>query len=139
LNLEAIVSMGRFEGEGEKRLRKFHQLKLERSKVSFFPLNWTIVHPIDETSPLYGWSKEMLLASEAEVFVVVTAVDETFAQTVNSRTSYTAQEIKWGRRFVPMYELVDKVMVLDLDKLSATQSADLPIVSNAKSGDLAQA
>jgi inward rectifier potassium channel len=126
LNLEATVLMGRFEGEGANRKRKFHQLKLERPRVAFFPLNWTVVHPIDDSSPLYGWTKEMLLTAEAEVFVVVTAVDETFAQTVNSRTSYTAREIQCGRRFVPMYEQVDQVMVLDLEKLSATEPADLP-------------
>jgi len=126
INLEATVMLSRFEHHGRNRQRKYHQLKLERNRVAFFPLNWTVVHPIDKSSPLAGWTKEMLIESEAEVFVLITAVDETFAQTVNSRASYTARELQFGRQFVPMYDLVDNVIVLDLDKLDATDTASLP-------------
>jgi inward rectifier potassium channel len=127
INLEAQVSLSRFEGDGENRRRKYHQLKLERNRVSLFPLNWTIVHPIDQGSPFFGWTKEMLAQAETEVFVLITAVDETFAQTVNSRASYTTHEIHFGRLFVPMYELADNVIVLDLHKLDATDTASLPV------------
>ncbi|MGZ4787937.1 MAG: ion channel [Terriglobales bacterium] len=126
INLEATVMLSRFEGDGVNRQRKYHQLKLERNRVALFPLNWTIVHPIDQNSPFSGWTKEMLLQGETEVFVLITAVDETFAQTVNSRASYTAREIQFGRRFVPMYNIADNVMVLDLEKLDATDTASLP-------------
>lgn len=126
INLEAQVSLARFEGEGAARPRRFYQLKLERNKVALFPLNWTIVHPIDKASPLYGWTKEMLVAAEVEIIVVITAVDETFAQTVNSRASYTPREIHFGRRFVGMYELQGDKIVLDLEKLDVTEPAPLP-------------
>jgi inward rectifier potassium channel len=128
INLEATVMLSRFEGEGDRasRPRKFYQLKLERQKVALFPLNWTVVHPIDEASPLYGWSKERLLDAEVEIAVLITAVDETFAQTVNSRASYTSREIQFGRRFVMMYELAGPKIVMDLEKLDATEAAELP-------------
>jgi inward rectifier potassium channel len=126
INLEANILLSRFEGQGENRMRKFHPLKLERPKVALFPLNWTIVHPIDRSSPLYGWTKEMLVASEAEVLVLITAVDETFAQTVNSRASYTAREIHFGRRFILMYRPKDGLVELDLARLDATEPAELP-------------
>lgn len=128
INLEATVMLSRFEGEGPRgeRPRKFYQLKLERSRVALFPLNWTVVHPIDEASPLYGWTNEMLAEAEVEVVVLITAVDETFAQTVNSRASYTSREIKFGRRFVIMYELTGPHIKMDLDKLDATEPAELP-------------
>lgn len=126
INLEATVMLSRFEGEGPARPRKFYQLKLERQKVALFPLNWTVVHPIDESSPLHGWTKEMLIEAEVEVVVLITAVDETFAQTVNSRASYTSREIQFGRRFVLMYELADSHIVMDLAKLDATEAAALP-------------
>jgi len=126
INLEATVMLSRFEGEGRDRPRRFYQLKLERTRVALFPLNWTIVHPIDPASPLYGWTKEMMLSAEVEVAILITAVDETFAQTVNSRASYTAREIQFGRRFVLMYELAGPRIVMDLEKLDATEAAALP-------------
>jgi inward rectifier potassium channel len=126
INLEATVMLSRFEDEGDDRPRRYHQLKLERQKVALFPLNWTIVHPIDEQSPLYGWNQQMLAHAEVEIFVLITAVDETFAQTVNSRASYTWKEIQCGRKFVGMYELKDNQMVIDVEKLDATEAARLP-------------
>jgi len=126
INLEATVMLSRFEGEGRDRPRRFYQLKLERTRVALFPLNWTIVHPIDEASPLYGWTKEMMVHAEVEIAILITAVDETFAQTVNSRASYTAREIQFGRRFVLMYELSGPRIVMDLEKLDATEAATLP-------------
>ncbi|HUN90248.1 MAG TPA: ion channel [Terriglobales bacterium] len=126
INLEATVMLSRFEGEGPDRPRRFYQLKLERHGVALFPLNWTVVHPIDEQSPLYGWTKEMMLEAEVEIAILITAIDETFAQAVNSRASYTAREIQFGRRFVLMYALSGNRIIMDLEKLDATESAALP-------------
>ncbi|HET9697058.1 MAG TPA: ion channel [Terriglobales bacterium] len=125
-NLEALVALSRFEdGPTGKRERKYHTLKLERNKVAFFPLNWTIVHAIEEGSPLKGWTKEMLIAAEAEIFVLITAFDDTYSQTINSRASYTAHEIDFGRRFQLMYHQDHKQMVLDLGKLDSVERAEL--------------
>jgi inward rectifier potassium channel len=125
-NLEAVVSLSRFEDTPNGRIRRFHQLKLERDKVAFFPLSWTVVHPITEKSPMYGWTQSMLLEAEAEVFILITAVDDTFSQTVNSRTSYTAKEIVCGRRFKLMYQQEGDHMLLDFEKLDETEVARLP-------------
>ena len=126
LNLEALVVLSRFENNGDSRERKYHTLKLERNKVAFFPLNWTVVHAIDKESPFWGWTKEMLIEAEAEIFILITAIDDTYAQSVNSRASYTAHEIEVGRRFVMMYEQQEKHMVLDLERLDTTERAELP-------------
>ncbi|HEY0783411.1 MAG TPA: ion channel, partial [Thermoanaerobaculia bacterium] len=83
--------------------REFSQLALERNEVAFFPLSWTIVHPIDEASPLWGMTEETLAASEAEFYVLLSAYDETFAQTVRSRTSYKHDEIVWNARFASLF------------------------------------
>ncbi len=121
INVTAIVTVSRFEGEGQNRQRRFHQLPLERTTVAFFPLNWTIVHPIDDTSPLRGWDAAKLLDAEAEFNVLLTAVDETFSQTVHSRSSYTAEEVLFGHRFEMMFAESDREYVLDFDKLDATK------------------
>ncbi len=80
-------------------VRRYRRLPLERNKVTFFPLTWTIVHPIDEQSPLAGKTTEDLEREQAEILVLLTGVDETYEQTVHARTSYRADEIIWHARF----------------------------------------
>ncbi len=86
-----------------ERVREFTSLPLEFDKVTFFALSWTVVHPIDESSPLFHCTAEALVASEAEFLILLSGNDETFAQTVHSRTSYKAQEIVWNARFRSMF------------------------------------
>jgi inward rectifier potassium channel len=121
VNVDAVVTHSRFETGPNGVERKFHQLSLERNRVVFFPLNWTVVHPIDAKSPLKGWDAEMLRQAEAEFYVSITAVDETFAQTVHSRSSYTMDDIKIGENYRMMYEPKDGEFVLDLDLLDKTE------------------
>lgn len=84
--------------------RVFHELELERDRVTFFPLSWTVVHPIGADSPLDGWTTEMLTASDAEILILLTGFDETFSQTVHARSSYKAHEVLWGHRFASILE-----------------------------------
>jgi inward rectifier potassium channel len=81
IEVEATVSLSRLERVGTALVRKFYELPLERKRVVFFPLHWVIVHPIDEVSPLYGLDEEAFRASDPEIFILLTAVDETFSQT----------------------------------------------------------
>jgi inward rectifier potassium channel len=87
--------------------------------VQFLPLTWTIVHPIDESSPLWGKKPEDLARRQAEFLVTIKAFDDTFFQTVHVRYSYRHDEVVWGARFVPAFEPdAQGEMVLDLGKLS---------------------
>ena len=88
-----------------KSRRDFTLLKLERSSVMLFPLTWTIVHPIDTDSPLFGKTARDLEALQAEFIVLVKAWDETFAQTVHQRYSYRYDEVVWGARFTPAFHV----------------------------------
>jgi len=54
IEIKAQVIFARFVSENGKTIRKFDLLALERRSVTFFPLTWTVVHPIDEGSPLWG-------------------------------------------------------------------------------------
>jgi len=99
--------------------RNFYDLKLERSVSSAFVLSWTVVHEIDEQSPLFGVTPEMLRESEAEFIVSVTGIDDTFSQTIHARWSYVADEIVFGSRFADMLRrdpAIGKVRV-DLEAL----------------------
>jgi len=126
-DVEATVIMTWVEDEDGRRVRRFRGLELERSRILMFPLNWTVVHPIDQQSPLAGLTREQLEAMQAEFLVFIKGYDETFAQTVHASTSYLWDELKWGRRFLPMYEtLPNGHIVLDLEAIDACAEAPLP-------------
>ncbi len=81
-------------------MRRFQELKLLRSKSSLFALSWTVMHAIDETSPLYGITAEQMMAQDMEIVVMLNGVDETIADRIYARHAYWADEILWNRRFV---------------------------------------
>lgn len=123
IELEATVLFSRIEGSS----RKYDQLSLERTKVVFFPLSWTVVHPIDEKSPLWDKSLNDLVASDAEFLVLMSGVDETFSQFVHARTSYKPDEIREGERFVNIYKPVDEKgrASIDVRRLGDTEPAPM--------------
>jgi inward rectifier potassium channel len=119
--VQAKVLFSRFKPEGGSR--EFISLKLERDRVVFFPLSWTVVHPIDETSPLYGLGPEDLEDSLAEFLVLLTAYDETFSQTVHNRSSYVAKDVVWGATFASVFKPTrdDGKLAIDVGHLSEIQ------------------
>jgi inward rectifier potassium channel len=105
IELEAKVIFSRMEREGERLVRRFYDLPLERRKVTFFPLSWTIVHPIDDASPLRGLcAADCGGLADAEFLVLLTGMDETFSQAVHARSSYKADEIVWNARFDDVFQ-----------------------------------
>ena len=121
VELEARVLLTGVERRDGRNTRTYKALKLERDKVLFLPLTWTIVHPIDEESPLRGLSAEDLAAQQAEFMILIKAYDDTFSQTVLSRYSYRHDEIMWNRRFAPAFEVDGQGdMVLELQKVGET-------------------
>src|SRR5580765_2471619 len=104
IQLEAQVLLSAVERDSHGgTVRRYSLLPLERNKVTFFPLSWTVVHPIDDASPLAGRTPEDLERTEAEILVLLTGIDEAFEQTVHARSSYRADEIVWNARFQSMY------------------------------------
>jgi inward rectifier potassium channel len=123
IELHAKVLFARFISEGGHVVRRFDFLELERESVTFFPLTWTVVHPITESSPMYGLTPQDLIDNDAEILILLTAVDETFAQAVHSRSSYKPAEIKFGHRFASVYKPGhdDEPIAIDVRKLSKTE------------------
>jgi inward rectifier potassium channel len=85
--------------EGEF-FRRFYDLPMVRAHSPLFALSWTAMHAIDEQSPLYGKTQDTLAATNVEIIVILTGLDETLAQTIHARHSFTADEILWGYQFV---------------------------------------
>ncbi len=128
VELDAKVVLSLFEQVDGRRARRFHNLALERQRVAFFPLAWTIVHPIDAGSPLRGRSEAELLAAEAEFLVLLTGMEETFSQTVHARSSYRATEVVWGARFSDLFnrDAADGDLTIDVTRLHAYEAVGLP-------------
>lgn len=124
IQVEARVLLSRFKPEGGGN-REFIPLKLERDKVVFFPLAWTIVHPIDEESPLWGATHADLKNWDAEFLVLLSGIDETFSQTVHTRSSYKAHEIVWGARFADLFNppKPDGTLSIDVGRLHHLEKA----------------
>ena len=124
MEIQARVLLMTVEDSDQGAVRKYRPLRLERSSVQFLPLTWTVVHPIDESSPLWGQSAESLRRQQAEFLILIRAFDDTFFQTVHVRHSYRHEEVVWGARFVPAFEPDERgEMVLDLSRLSEIVSS----------------
>ena len=110
------------------RTRHFHQLHLERHKVAFFPLDWTIAHPIIKGgSPLYAMTPDELRRQDAEFLVLINAIDDNSSQAVHARSSYKWDEIVCGARFKNMYRRTrNGRMSIDLKRIHDIQKVETP-------------
>ncbi|MBA4853134.1 ion channel [Emticicia sp. BO119] len=126
INMEVSLVFSKIEERNGVLNRRYYGLKLERSKVNFFPTDWTIVHPLTEDSPMYNETPESLATSDAEFMIAIQGVDDTFADAVHVRHSYKTEEIVWGAKFTPMIEEDgDETYILDLKKVGNYRSANL--------------
>jgi inward rectifier potassium channel len=103
IDVQVQVILTKMEQANGTKVRKFYDLELERERVVFFALSWTVVHPIDVKSPMWNATRQDMLDSDAEVQILLSGTDETISQTVHSRSSYKADEIVWGARFANMF------------------------------------
>jgi inward rectifier potassium channel len=122
MELEATVILMTVERGSDGPRRTYKTVRLDREKVFFLPLTWTLVHPIDESSPVRGVGAEELKARQAEFLILIKGFDETFSQMVYARHSYTGDEIEWGRRFLPAFS-VTRQGDLELDLKLLDRSA----------------
>jgi inward rectifier potassium channel len=123
LEVELNISLSMLRKNSE--LRDFYRLELERSSVVFLPSIWTIVHPISAESPLHNHTQEDLLEKDAEFIVILRAFDESFSQTVYSRTSYKASEIKWGEKFKYIITQESNGISVDVSRLDESEKMPL--------------
>jgi inward rectifier potassium channel len=126
IELEARLLLMTVEFIGEKLQRRFATLDLEREKVLFFPLTWTIVHLIDENSPLRGKTPEDLERLQAEILIMMKGFDDTSGQTIHARYSYRYDEIVWGARFAPAFEIDENGgLRVEVNKVGSFERAPL--------------
>ena len=94
-------------------LRKLYDLTLVRDQHPVFKLGWSIMHVIDETSPLFGETAETLKASDTSLLLTLEGVDESTSQTMQARHMWTCDQIYWQHRFVDIMSERDGVSHID--------------------------
>lgn len=124
---EAKITLGMSVEENGKLVNKFYSLDLEMEKINALSLSWTLVHPINEESPLFQFNKDDFANTNGEIVVFVKTFDDMFSNTVAIRTSYTFEEVIYGAKFEPMYTRSNdnSKTVLNLDKLNSYDSVSL--------------
>ncbi len=98
---QMVIALNQPDEDG-RLIRRFFPLELEIAKISFFPLSWTIVHALNDKSPMYGFTDKDLLECKAEIMILVKGTDETNQQVLHARCSYTADQVMWNARFRPV-------------------------------------
>ncbi len=114
-------------------VRRVHDLRLKRSEHAAFALTWTAIHPIDETSPLFGADKEALRESMSDIIASLTGTDEGFAQTIHTRHSYRPEDISWNARFVDILQPGPERSFIDYTKFHDTVPLDVPAAGPERS------
>jgi inward rectifier potassium channel len=127
-DVEIRVVTGLTLEEHGKPVFKFYPLHLERTRIDSLSMNWTVVHPIDEHSPLTGFSEKDMEQAEVEIMVTLRAFDHLYSSTVQQVTSYTVKEIRFGGKFAMMFRESEDGMstILELDKLDKFEKVTLP-------------
>jgi inward rectifier potassium channel len=119
-SVEVTVNIGMQVQENEKPVYKFYTLPLERKHVDSLPMSWTVVHPIDEHSPLYELSVDDIKLADLEIYVSIRGFDDVYSNIVLQRTSYTYEEIIYNAKFTIMSKESEdgNTTILELDKLN---------------------
>ncbi len=134
LDAQAMMTLAMVREVNGVSKNEFYRLDLEYETVNALSLSWTIVHPINETSPLFGLSFQEIKDLQTELIVFVKAFDDSFNASVTSRSSYTASEIKHGYKFVTIFHRNSSggSTVLELDKLDKIEKVTLPLSTLAE-------
>lgn len=116
-NVSVSIVMDTVSSEGMK-LRKLTDLNLLRSRTAAFALSWTVIHPIDEKSPLYNKTVDELTEVNVEIFALVSGHDESFNQLVFSRCSYTPEDLVYDRQFKDILIREGHMIKVEIENIS---------------------
>ncbi len=128
-DVEAIATMAMHMKDADgKQVTRFFRLNLEISKIASMALSWTLVHLIDEESPLYGMGHDDIMEANIEILYNMKAFDDHFSNIVQQRTSYTIEEVVYGAKFLPMFHRSDdgQTTILELDKINLHEQVEVP-------------
>lgn len=123
-NAQLYVLMAEESPEGHK-LRRLLDLKLLREVHPMFFLSWTLIHVIDEHSPLWGHDADSLLDAGASLVLTIEGHDEVTMQDLRSRHLYKAQDIRWNHVFQDMLTIdATGREIVDYERLHDTKAVE---------------
>lgn len=127
-DVEAQVTLVMHVKENGNDVRRFFNLPLEIKRINSLALSWTLVHHINEDSPLYLMSADEIQQAEIEVLYHLKGFDDHFANTVQQRTSYVFSEMVMGGKFLPMFDRSpdNTTTILELNKIHAYDLVSIP-------------
>jgi hypothetical protein len=114
-DIEVKILLAIKEEENGEIVNKFYPLDTVIDKINLLSLSWTLVHPINENSPLLGFDENDMKTTPFEVMVFVKGFDEIYSNQVITRTSYLNSEIIWNAKFKIMYRPDEKNSTTILD------------------------
>ncbi len=125
-DMSCRVTLSKLENENGQMVRRFRVLELEIKNIIFFPMTWTINHPIDENSPLYEMTEKEMHEADLEFMISLSGFDDTFSQNVTSRYSYTHEELIYGAKWISVFSQNEEGQTSqDLNKLSLFEKVTL--------------
>ena len=105
------------------RMVGFERLRLLKSENPTFALSWTLFHPIDDSSPLFGKDEDALGESEINFVVSIVGFDEASGQIVRARDVFTAQDVRFGQEYVDFVWVDEQgLRHIDYAKIDATRA-----------------
>ena len=107
-------------------MRRFYDLPIRRSEIPLLQLTWTLLHKIDEQSPLHGCNVEEMRARGDEVIVTLIGLDETLSQTIHARHSYVADEIMMDAFFEDVLTHKDGRVFIDYNAFHSVRESPNP-------------
>jgi inward rectifier potassium channel len=126
MDLNITITLGLNDSSKPGYARKFYRLTLELDNIKYLPLSWTIVHPLDENSPLNGVDPNRIPEMDGELMITISGFDDTYGQEVYRRFSYELNEITLGEKFKRNFHVDDEgYLILDQKKLNDTETISL--------------
>ncbi len=119
----AQLSILQFERTAEGNLfRRVQELRLQRAHLPVFPLTWTLMHVLNERSPLFGYNESQTVEADVRMFLTLAARDPTLATTVHDIRAYGPTDIRFGMRYMDAIAIAeDGRLVADLTRISALE------------------
>lgn len=105
-----------FREPGDERARQFHLLPIERNKITFLPLSWTVAHFITPESPFFGLTEQRFVETFGEMMLQIRGLDQNSSQPIYARVSYTVEEFVWGARWADQYTHDEETGTLGIDR-----------------------
>jgi inward rectifier potassium channel len=102
--------------------RRMHDVKLLRSHYPIFSLTWTLMHEIDEHSPLFGYAVEGFKKSSARLFLSIEARDPALVAHVYDTRDYGPEDILFGHQYADAVTIDEAGRTIaDLTRISWTE------------------